>query len=215
MSVATDAEFGIDGKKSPLHDAAELGTVETLHIFIEAGTDVNSHVKNTALYDAAESGDLEILEFLIAAGGDVNFDTTLVGAAERRNAEAGTLEVFTLLLVSGGALDRVDRLCHTALQVAAKNGHLEVVEALPARGANVNAFNNFGWKASDLAREWGRSDIAQILLKAEGATQTSAIPLEKHSSTGWRFREWDEVDEWRIESQRCDGEDPAQKDDTR
>ena len=62
-----------------------------------------------------------------------------------------------MLLISGASLDAVavDRLCHTALHIAAKNGHLEVAKALIAANANVNALNNFGWKASDLATEWG------------------------------------------------------------
>jgi hypothetical protein len=28
--------------------------------------------------------------------------------------------------------------------------------------------NNFGWKASDLATEWGHHHVAQILLSTEG-----------------------------------------------
>ena len=80
--------------------------------------------------------------------------------------------------------------------IAGTRGHLEVVEALLEAISDVNYLNNFGWKASDLAAEWGHHHIAQILLAAEAKTQTSIVPFKKYSQeTDWRFREWDEEDE--------------------
>lgn len=101
-----------------------------------------------------------------------------------------------LLMTDSGALDAVDRLSHTTLHVTVKKGHLEIVEALLAANANANALNNFGWKASDLSTGWGHHHIAQILLSAEGKFQTGIIPFKRYSSIdGWRFREWDELDD--------------------
>jgi ankyrin repeat protein len=179
---------------TPLRSATDFCHPEIVQMLITAGADPNIHTDGTAtaLYQAAESGNVEILQMLLDAGADPNLEITSKGGPSRGEAEAGNLEMFKLLLVTGAD----DRLCQTALHIAAKMGHLDVVEALLAANANVSALNDFGWRASELATEWGHHHVAQVLIAAEGKTQTSSGPFKGFVLTDdWRFREWDEDDE--------------------
>ncbi len=123
------------------------------------------------LHNAAEPGNLEIHQTLPVAGADINSDTTSARAIACRVADSCKVEVFTKLLVIGGVLDAAHHLCHTGIADCSNKWHLEVVLALIAAGANVNALNNFCWKALDLVKKWGKYNIAQILVVAEGSLQ--------------------------------------------
>ena len=46
---------------------------------------------------------------------------------------------------------------------ASYNGHLDVVQALLAKGADVNAKNNIGWTALDVARVRGHAEVRALL----------------------------------------------------
>jgi len=58
------------------------------------------------------------------------------------------------------------------LHDAVKLGHLDVVQWLVTHGANVNAVDEDGKTASDIATEWAEDEVADFLKQRE-----STIPL--------------------------------------
>jgi uncharacterized protein len=113
--------FSDDGF-TPLHLAVFAGQVESAHVLIEHGADVN--IRSTGpiadvppLGTAAFASSVPLAGLLLDAGADVNGQ----GA--------------------GG---------FTALHTAAQNGDVDLVRALLARGADVSRRNDAGQTAADL-----------------------------------------------------------------
>ena len=113
---------------------------------------------------AVESGDLQKVQDLLDQGANVNAkvaDHPLLRAA-REDAGAANLRRLLGKSVSEGEIV-FDR---TALMIASKNGHLGVVQLLVEKGANVNAKDEDGKTALDIAetpeiKEYLRSNGAK------------------------------------------------------
>ena len=106
------------------HFAAQYGRLKSaLRLLIENGVNIDVHDKNghTALYTADKNGQLEVVQFLIKK------------------------------YVDNIATSSDDSIDKTLLNYAAKNGLLEVVKKLIKNKADINAANENGQTAFDLA----------------------------------------------------------------
>lgn len=120
---------------------------------------------NERLFDAVWEGDIMGVQKALKAGADVNYknesDLTPLREAVRR----GHTEIVKFLLKRGAEVDVKDNLeGNTALIWAAFIGKKEICKLLLDNGANVNAVNDMGETAYDLAWKNGRKDCCQLLI---------------------------------------------------
>lgn len=165
---------------APLLLAISERDIDSTHLLIKAGTDVNYVDRNmegarSPLQAAIENDTLDIMETLLAAGADVN------GGIAR----------------DGGA---------TALQIAAGKGYMGVARRLIDLGASVNAprARRNGRTALETAAEHGRIDMVQLLLSCGAKTEetrssrgqfTRSIQFasrEGHAVVAQLLRDWRE-----------------------
>jgi ankyrin repeat protein len=119
--------------------------------------------RNTSLVFAAISGNVAVVRLLLEGGANVDSDYRLRSTALHHAASNGRLAVCCLLLDWGAKVDPLDKWKNTPLHDAAEYGHLSVVKLLVEREADVSLRNEGGWTASDVARIWGKKDVADWL----------------------------------------------------
>jgi ankyrin repeat protein len=125
-----------NGDLTPLHVAAEFGSVEIARMLIDAGAKLNvqdTWGSKTPLHLAVHQGRAKIAQMLIDAGADK---------------------------------DVQDKWDHTALQWAVSNGEIEIAQMLIDVGANVNMQDEDGWTSLHWAVSNGNIEITKILIDA-------------------------------------------------
>jgi cytohesin len=154
--VAEASQSKPRGAKAPnisIHKAAGAGdgskaNIEAVKQHLAAGVDVNAKDRRdgdkTPLMHAVYWGHKEIVELLVAKGADINMKDRQIG--------------YTSLHwgIVGGQKD--------------VEGQKEIVELLIANGADLNAKAKRGRTPLDLAIEWKRTEIADLLRKHGGKT---------------------------------------------
>jgi ankyrin repeat protein len=141
----------------------------------------------TALHLAAFGGHLDACRLLLANGAEVDAltlplerresgDTPLMRAVWGRS-----IAVAELLLEAGAEVDDVDGMTgYTLLLAAARSGQPTLCELLLEHGADLEAFNQDGEGALDLADDSETLDVLRgwrAALKAERLAQAWATPL--------------------------------------
>ncbi|XP_067653400.1 putative ankyrin-containing lipoprotein Lxx09580 [Haliotis asinina] len=133
--------------------------------------DCNPHATPSAaagrdLYDASRDGDLERVKRILAARHvDINYRggwsrTPVMVAAYR-----GHRDVVEFLVGRGADVSLVDRDGDNVLHFACISGHLEIVKlTLSLDLVHVNARNNDGDTAADIARGRGRQRVLDLLV---------------------------------------------------
>ena len=122
----------------------------------------------TWLHVAASFGNLDIVQFLVSLGADVNRKGgTFSGGAVNEAASSGHLNVVQYLLSCGAEMD-VSEPQYNPLFSAIYRGHLAVAQVLIEEGIDIHVtYNGENMKNMDalaFAREWGRTDIAKLLV---------------------------------------------------
>ena len=146
--------------------AAEKGDISTVQALLAKGADVNAKLADgtTALIEASNGGTLDVVQLLIAKGADVNAKSVVGGTALMNASSSGRLNIVQALLAKGADVNAKPDTGMTSLMLASMNGYFYIVQTLIANGADVNAKIHSGFTALSLVH--GRSDIAQILIKA-------------------------------------------------
>ncbi|XP_046339096.2 serine/threonine-protein phosphatase 6 regulatory ankyrin repeat subunit C-like [Haliotis rufescens] len=116
------------------------------------------------LYSASYDGNLEEVKRLLSQGVDVNCrwrsGTPVMWAAYR-----GHRDVVELLVSEGADVSLVDRNGHNTLHYACVGGHLETVKfVLSLHVVDIDARNNYGETAADLARRRGHTRVLDLLV---------------------------------------------------
>ncbi|XP_046346827.2 cytadherence high molecular weight protein 2-like isoform X1 [Haliotis rufescens] len=118
------------------------------------------------LYDASEAGNLEEVKRILSQGVDVNCrwggwsETPVMEAAYR-----GHRDVVELLVSEGADVSLVDRDGYNTLHYASYGGHLETVKfVLSLHVVDIDARDNYGQTAADLARSGGHTRVLDLLV---------------------------------------------------
>ncbi|MFB0553824.1 MAG: ankyrin repeat domain-containing protein [Phycisphaerae bacterium] len=162
--------------------AAWEGRADEVETLISKGVDVNAHYEfdswivqrilggretrdialeriladtTTPMHLAAEKGHRDIVAVLVAKGADINaknnYDQTPLDVALQRNRN----DIVNLL---------IEKSADVSIHTAARYGLLEKLKELIGKGSNVNAKNNAGETALDIAIQEYRQDIAKLLV---------------------------------------------------
>ncbi len=111
----------------------------------------------------------EVVRFLIQAGADVRApsqNAMRVTALHSAVADEGDSESALALVAAGADPNAKQRHGCTPLHAAAQTGDRRVVEALLAAGADPAVPHDGGKRATELAREAGHTELAQLLEQA-------------------------------------------------
>lgn len=178
--------------------AARVGDTEELHQLMQEGMDPGRYMlvdegmvsptaeQVTALHLAAFGGHVEACRLLLRAGAEVDSLTLPIedrggGDAPLMRAVWGrSIPVALLLLEAGADVDNVDGLTgDTPLLAAARSGQPSMCQLLLTHGADLEAFNQDGEGAMDLADDSETLEVLQAWRaskKAERLAKAWAIP---------------------------------------
>ncbi|KAL0027243.1 hypothetical protein WJX77_006497 [Trebouxia sp. C0004] len=158
-----------------LHEAAELGNIDKLQQFVDAGKDMgyparetlrkrDALVGATCLHYAAEHGRTECAKWLLDNDVEI-YAADHAGVTPLHLAcLKGHLEVVSLLLNQGCGTETRDNEGDTAMHWAATKGHTEVMQMLRQFGAQVDVTNKADWTALHRAAYCGFSETCEWLL---------------------------------------------------
>jgi serine/threonine-protein phosphatase 6 regulatory ankyrin repeat subunit B len=134
----------MDGLGStPLYWAAMYNNLDGVKLFLKNGAEIDVRSKTsgfTPLHRASQWGHPEIVQILISGGADVNIKTKTGGTP--------------LHMVLGQR------------NIRQLKGHDEVAELLLKSGADLNAKDNRGRTPLDSARQFGQTELVEMLTKA-------------------------------------------------
>ncbi|KAF1778865.1 Ankyrin repeat-containing domain [Phytophthora cactorum] len=155
--------------------AAQVGQVEAVKMFLEAGVqvDLSNGAGRTPLMFAAGKDQVEAMKLLLAKGAAPNKTANDRNTALTIAAEGGHVE----------AVPRVNRsACPevTALAAAAQNGHVEVIKLLLQNHAEIDAHDDDWDSALHEAVYSGQLEAARALVEANPSAN-----VNKRNQSGW------------------------------
>ncbi|ETO67408.1 hypothetical protein F444_15664 [Phytophthora nicotianae P1976] len=153
--------------------AASLNQVEVVRRWITKKLNINELDKegSHALYMAAQNESLEVLELLLESGGQRGSATTRHDSLFDRQGKTalhsactwGRFEAARLLLAHQASLSLRDDDGQTPLHCACRNGHVGLVQLLLNSRVDPFVADDFGATPIDVARDWQRLDILDML----------------------------------------------------
>jgi ankyrin repeat protein len=179
INQGADPNVNMEGARSILQLATDLGDMEIIQVLIEAGADCNKtssyfHPLNP-LQTAVNMGNFELAKYLMSVGADINWPpykikgaTALQMAVQKQN-----VDMVDFLLDRGAHVNApaAESRGVTALQAAVSQGRLDLIELLLRNGVNANdrPSRRRGLSALQCAAKIGRNDIVHLLIST-GAT---------------------------------------------
>jgi hypothetical protein len=171
-----------------LEAAIESGDVKQLTALIkEDKSRLDAEmVFGTCLHQAASAGNVAMVQRLLDLGADINKCSGIAEATPLQNAASdGHLPVVELLIARGASLD-VSAPEKNPLFAAIDRGHTEIARVLLAAGIDRTVkYRGTSGKTKDAlsyARDWGRTDIVQLIMQANeaaGAGKEEPFPPKK------------------------------------
>uniref|UniRef100_A0A6I8R2X4 Euchromatic histone-lysine N-methyltransferase 2 n=1 Tax=Xenopus tropicalis TaxID=8364 RepID=A0A6I8R2X4_XENTR len=157
-------------KRSPLHAAAQRGSLELCHILVQAGASINStdKVLRTPLLEAVVNNHIDIAKYLVQCGACVYHKEEDGSTCLHHAAKSGNLELLCFLLSTGQVnVNAQDNGGWTPIIWAAEHKHIDVIRTLLTRGADVTLQDN----EKNICLHWasftGSAEIAEVLLNAQ------------------------------------------------
>ena len=170
------------GCGTALHSASYAGHLQVVRSLLRRGVDVDIRgCKNyTPLRFASKPGHLDVVQYLIDHGADVNSQEDDHNTPLNWAAYEGRADVVRMLLEHHADVNSQDDWGRTPLHDAVwgsddipKEDHLRIVRLLLEHGADVDAKDTEGRTPLELALEYGKSKIAQLLSACRsGGAQT-------------------------------------------
>ncbi|MEZ4702490.1 MAG: ankyrin repeat domain-containing protein [Rhodothermales bacterium] len=152
--------------RTPLHIAAETGSVAVAEALLAAGARVDAVTAfgETPLHGAHTMvKDPQIAALLVAHGADPNARTVFGTTPMHHAALSGTTALMRVLLDAGGNPSIANRMGQTPLHLATREGYSGVVDLLLSRGADVHAVDADGNTAFGYATSRNFPDIVSLL----------------------------------------------------
>ncbi|KAG3120708.1 hypothetical protein PI124_g1411 [Phytophthora idaei] len=145
--------------------AASLNQVEVVRRWIEKKLNLNDLDKdgNHALYMAAQNESLEVLGLLLESGADVDQQQGDGKTALHAACTWGRLEAAQLLVTHQASIRSRDNDGQASLHCACRNGHVDLVQLLLDSGVDPFVADDLGATPIDVARDWQRLDILDML----------------------------------------------------
>jgi len=166
---------------------------ETAAFLIKRGADVHALSNNgkTALHVAVGARSKSCAKLLLDKGADTRAKNNSGQSILHIAVHAGDAEMVEVLLSNGAGVDAYDNFKDTPLHAAARLGDAPCTQAIieyvmstggsDAAAALVDAKNNFGKTAVDLASQKGHGDVSMLLIKARNRLQLHDMdPLHPH-----------------------------------
>lgn len=155
-------------KEISLFEAASVGKFdEVAHQVYQKPNDIDQFSDDgfTALGLACYFGKDEVARYLVLKGAEVNLPSQNgFNVFPLHSAVAGNFVNISKMLIENGAqVNIVQQSGLTPLHSAAQNGNVELIILLLEKGADVSIRMEGGKLASDLAKEKGYDEIAEIL----------------------------------------------------
>lgn len=152
---------------TPVWQSAGVGHAEIVRILLEAGADANLADEDgvTPLTVAAQNGHFEVVKILLKAGADVNLASKHGVSPLLLAAQNGHTDIVKILLEAHAHVDSIFKTYgSTPLLQAIRFGHTAILKMLLQRGADIYHSDKNGMIPLDIARQYNRSEIEQILL---------------------------------------------------
>ena len=152
-------------KRTPLHVASTSGNLEIGQWLLANGADVNAKDDDhwTPLHGAANNGHVEFVRTLLRTNTDINAQTKSEATPLYRATNNGHVSIVRLLLDSGADPNKAALRRWTPLHEAACFGRLEVAHLLLEGGVDVDAEDDEGKTAFQIALRGGLDELAQLL----------------------------------------------------
>ncbi|XP_053577957.1 histone-lysine N-methyltransferase EHMT2 isoform X2 [Bombina bombina] len=157
-------------KRSPLHAAAQKGSLEMCHVLLQAGANVNANDKvlRTPLLEAVVNNYIDVARYLIQKGACVYHQEEDGSTCLHHAAKSGNLPMLSFLLSTGQVnVNAQDNGGWTPIIWAAEHKHIEVIRTLLTRGADVTLQDNEKNVCLHWASFTGSAEIAEVLLNAQ------------------------------------------------
>jgi ankyrin repeat protein/L-ascorbate metabolism protein UlaG (beta-lactamase superfamily) len=169
--LARDPSLAVapDGmNNTPMHLAAQIGSVEILRLLLDAGApvDVGDADNSTALDVAAQSGQLDAVKLLVESGADARHSDNNGMTPLHFASYEGHDDVALYLLEHGADPAAVTSRGSVALHGAALRGSTPTVAVLLEHGVPANARNEGGFTPL-LSGTAGQADVELVRLLVE------------------------------------------------
>lgn len=174
-----------------LNKACQNGKLESVKTLLKLGADPNHIAKvglSSPLIDAMSTGNIEIIELLLKKGVTVNQVDEQGESALTWSIDNNNPKIVEMLLANGADAKHVTKNQETALTLLANMpaGNVEIAKMLLLQGAPLNAKNNKGETALDIAIKSKNSSLVEFLRAAEKEpvifSRQSKTPIKDESS---------------------------------
>ncbi|MEO7717595.1 MAG: ankyrin repeat domain-containing protein [Capsulimonas sp.] len=156
-------------RRTPLHEAAQVGNKELVRTLIDNGADVHMRDDkgNTALHYGVSADQRQnvvpITEMLISAGADVNAFNLQKSTPLLEALILGGDDAVAMLLVAGAQWDVQDSAGNTVIHLAAISRQLQNLQWFYDAGVDLNAQNNRGETALHMVCHRGMLGAVKLL----------------------------------------------------
>ena len=151
-------------ERTPLHTASACGNLEIGQWLLEHGADVNARDDGdwTPLHGAANNGHYELVRMLLGYPADINARTQYGRTPIQLAVGVGRIDIARILLDNGADPNLRGNDQSTPLHRASFHRELEIVRLLLERGADVDAVDDEGNTAYQIALKEGHHELAQL-----------------------------------------------------
>ncbi|XP_048249030.1 inversin-like isoform X2 [Haliotis rufescens] len=155
------------GSLTPVMKAAWNGQRDVVELLVSEGADVSlvDEVGDNILHWACIGGDVETVKFMLSLNvADINSRGRWSRTPVMEAAWNGQRDVVELLVSEGADVSLVDEVGNNILYYACLGGHVETVKfVLSLNVVDIDARNNAGQTAADVARRAGHEEVVKLL----------------------------------------------------